>query len=937
MIVRRVSAQKGYRALLTIFTSLGVILGLTQCSDQSMKSTKASATSTASSKTRNTITKKQDLLPPSPAANAERVVLPNGLTIITCEDHSAPVSSVQVWAKTGSIHENEQLGAGLSHILEHMLFKGTEKRGVADISRQVEAYGGYINAYTTWDRTVYYIDIPSEGGRPGTSEGTEMAIDILADAMMNSTLPANEYLLEQKVILREMAMGRDNPDRQASQLFFSTIYSTHPAQHPVIGYEDVYKALTREDVMKYYKERYVPNNLVFVVTGDIDSKKVREQITKLMGHYPRKALPNFFVPDEPPQVTPRVVVNESRTAAEQARIYIGYPTVDFRHEDAAALEILSLVAGSGMSSRLYQNLREKQDLVHEIDAWSYTPDWRGIVGVHAVADPDKVDRAREAILVELEKFKKTLISSSELEKALKIALSNHLSSRKTMSGIAGELGGNELLTGDLGFSDKYLLLLNKVTPADVQRVAQKYLVAGKINDVTLLPKGTLTRKDRQLDSQEEQPIVKTILDNKLTLLTKPENRLPFVELRLVMKSGLLFESAEKNGISQLTSKLLLKGTKKRSAEQIVSQLESVGGSISTYSGANSMGVSIEVMQTDLPLALEILSDIVRNSTFSEEAINREKQAQYAEIRQEKEQPVRVAMQNAKKLMFGSHPYNMPNLGTLESVKGISRNDILDFWKKTAVPSNMVLAVFGDIADAKPLQLVEKHLGSLDGAPFHPPAIPAPAFGKEQRTVEQQDKEQSVIVIGFPGVGINNPDRASLELMNSALSGMGSRLFYRLRDQLALCYYVGVNQMVGLDTGFIYFYIGTEPEKAKLAEKEILSEIAKLKKDGITKEELGRAKNSLLGERKMQKQNLGDLALASALDELYGLGYDFSDKLESAYQSADAAQIEKVAHEYLSKASVTSVVEPKPAEIETPKAASSRKPAPVPAPAKAAKK
>jgi len=154
---------------------------------------------------------------------AEKQVLPNGLTIITSEDHSAPVSSVQVWAKTGSIHEAQQLGAGLSHILEHMLFKGTDKRGVADVSRQVEAYGGYINAYTTWDRTVYYIDIPADGGRPGTSKGTEMAIDILADAMMNSTLPPNEYLLEQKVILREMAMGRDNPDRQASELFFSTV------------------------------------------------------------------------------------------------------------------------------------------------------------------------------------------------------------------------------------------------------------------------------------------------------------------------------------------------------------------------------------------------------------------------------------------------------------------------------------------------------------------------------------------------------------------------------------------------------------------------------------------------------------------------------------------------------------------------------------------
>ncbi len=851
--------------------------------------------------------------PAVPASNIsdglEKTVLPNGLTLITREDHSAPVTSVQVWARTGSIDEAERLGAGLSHILEHMLFKGTEKRGVSDIARQVEACGGNINAYTTWDRTVYHIDLPSDGGKPGTAHGVEMAVDILADAMMHSTLPPPEYLLEQKVILREMAMGRDSPDRQSSELLFSTAYAVHPCRHPVIGYEEVYRALKREDVMAYYKARYIPNNLIFVVVGDINPAQVRAQITKLMGAWQRQPIGPNYVPDEPLQISGRVAMDESRTAAQQARLHLSYQTCDFRHPDAAPLEILAMIAGHGLSSRLHQELREKKQLVHEVDAWSHTPAWRGIFGASAVADPDKVEAARDAILAELEKFKTTLVAPEELSKALKMALSSHLSSLKTMSGQAGQLASDELHTGDLPFSEKYLAQLQKVTREEIQRVARDYFRPDKLTVTLLQPKGSLKKIVAQAPKTSEQPIRKETLSNGLTLLTKEDHRLPFVELRLVMKSGLLFENQENNGISELSSKLLLKGTRKRSAEKIAREIESVGGGISTYSGANSMGLSIEVMKSDLPLALDILSDILRESKFDAAEIAREKEAQIAEIRQEREQPVKIAMLNARAKLFGDHPYSMPNLGTEKKVKSLKREDLVAFWKTVAVPSNIVLSIFGDIQPEKARSLVQKHLGLLKGDQPTRPKLSAPNFGKADRVTEQQDKEQAVVVIAYPGIDLNNPDRASLELMNAALSGMGSRLFLRLRDQLALCYYVGVNEMIGVDRGFIYFYIGTEPGKVAEAEREILAEIEKLRKSGLAGEELERARNGLVGDRKMQKQNLGDLALTSALDELYGLGYDYAEKLVAAYGSVTTAQVQTVAQKYLSQPAVTSIVKP----------------------------
>src|SRR6195256_2812408 len=217
-----------------------------------------------------------------PPSSARKWVLPDGLTLIVQKDRSAPVASVQAWCATGSIDEDERLGAGLSHILEHMLFKGTKTKSTNAIAQKIQDVGGYINAYTSFDRTVYWIDTPKDG--------VSTALSVLSDAMMNSTLPPEEYGKEQEVIRREFAMNLDDPDRMASQLLLSTAYQKHPYRLPVIGEMDIYNQLTQENVMQYYKTRYVPNNLTFIVVGDVDSEKVRQQLIDFFKDYPEKSL-----------------------------------------------------------------------------------------------------------------------------------------------------------------------------------------------------------------------------------------------------------------------------------------------------------------------------------------------------------------------------------------------------------------------------------------------------------------------------------------------------------------------------------------------------------------------------------------------------------------------------------------------------------------------
>ena len=231
------------------------------------------------------------------------VTLSNGLTVIVREDHSAPVASVQAWAKTGSIHEGEWLGAGLSHILEHMLFKGTESRGVGRIDQEVQESGGYMNAYTSFDRTVYYIDVPNDGA--------PVAIDILCDIMQHATLPEAELDKELDVIRREIDMGQDDPGRRASRRLFEIAYTTSPYRHTVIGYPDIFNELRRDDIVGYYRQRYIPANVFYVIVGDVQADAVVEQIAEAFAANKNKPAPPLMIPGEPRQTAPREVIEEA--------------------------------------------------------------------------------------------------------------------------------------------------------------------------------------------------------------------------------------------------------------------------------------------------------------------------------------------------------------------------------------------------------------------------------------------------------------------------------------------------------------------------------------------------------------------------------------------------------------------------------------------------
>jgi zinc protease len=381
----------------------------------------------------------------------------------------------------------------------------------------------------------------------------------------------------------------------------------------------------------------------------------------------------------------------------------------------------------------------------------------------------------------------------------------------------------------------------------------------------------------------------------------------------MFQGGVLAETKEDNGITQLSSRMLLKGTSHRSARDIVTEIESVGGSIDSYGGNNSFGVNVETMSSDFAIGIDLLADVLLNPVFPADALEREREVQIADIYADKDNLLKSASQAMRRALFGSTGYGLDSIGREETVARLKAAGLKSFYKKMAAPNNCVLAIYGDVEMAEVRSAVEKDFGhwkSSDTAKelIHvQTATPVPLV---QRVEETRDKKQAVIVVGFPGTTMRDEDRYALDLIQESCSDLGSRLFLRIREQLGLAYYVGAQHFSGLAPGYFAFYAGTEPAKAMLVEQEILNEAGLLRTGGLTAEELKRAKAKIIGQKKIARQELGHLASTTALDELYGLGYQRAELDDAKYEAVTQEQVQAAAQKYLKPdAVVVAVVKP----------------------------
>ncbi len=815
-------------------------------------------------------------MPKSPSASAdlrlldsfwrepvERVVLPNGLTVILKRDTSAALASVQVWVKTGSIHEGEHLGAGLSHYLEHMLFKGTERRAGRDISATVQAHGGYINAYTTFDRTVYYIDLPSEH--------TGVAIDLLADAVLHSTLPADEAAKEKDVILREIAMTKDDPDNRLWDALFATSFREHPYRQPIIGHRDVFSAVTREDLHAYYRARYVPNNLVVVVVGDIDLAATRAAVEQHFGAAPRMRLAPVLVPEEPAQLAPR---NEHRfEAVEITRGSLAWPIPGLAHEDSPVLDLLAMVLGNGDSSVLWQDVREKAGVVHSIDASAWNPGTTGLFCISFTCDVDKREAAEAAIRRSLARCVQRGFTSSQLRKAMRQLVVGEINSRKTMSGQASRLGVAEVVVGDLDHSRTFFAHLSRVTPAAVRGALKQYLVPEKLTAVSLNPTAAASPTavvTTTVASETEFSEIK--LPNGARLLLQPDHRLPNLHLRLLMQGGPLYEDPAKRGSTALLATMLTKDTRTRSAAAVAQYIEEIGGSFFPFSGNNSIGLGAEVLPPDADRAIKVIADAVLTPAFKAATFALERDAQIASLQQDDDDVVTLARKKLREKFFGPHPLAIDAHGTQPGVQALSPADLAALHRRLCVGPNVVLAVAGDFEPKTLRPKLEAFLRKIPRGTAPASITKGLAFALPATVgdfVEQQPREQAVVLQAFPGPWVNGEDFYASEVADELFSGMASRLFERVREEKGLAYFVRSGRVLGLEAGMFYFLAGTQPGKEAEVLAEIDAEIARVQAGGVEPAEIARCQVRLKAARRQALQTNSARAMQAGLNALQG--------------------------------------------------------------------
>ncbi len=829
----------------------------------------------------------------------ERYVLPNGLTVLLKRDTAAPVSSVQVWVKTGSIHEGDYLGAGLSHYLEHMLFKGTERRAGREISATVQAHGGYINAYTTFDRTVYYIDVPSNH--------TGVAIDLLADAVLHSTLPAEEVTKEKDVILREIDMCLDDPDQRLSQALFETAFRTHPYRQPIIGHRDVFAASNRDDLMAYYRARYVPNNLVVVIVGDFDPAATRAAIAEHFGQAARVRLAPVLVPDEATQLSRRE--QHLFEDVQVARGGLGWQVPGLAHPDTPALDMLAMVLGHGDSSLLWQSIREKARLVHAIDAMSWSPGTSGLFYISYVADPDKRVAAETAIQQELARLAKKGISAAALAKAIRQAVTSEINMRKTMSGQASRLGAGEVVVGDINYSRQYFQRLFALTPAKLKQAMVKYLVPERLTVVSSNPKASEAKPVlHSLGEEGSLDFEEIALPNGSRLLLQVNHALPNLHFRLAFAGGPMAEPAGRRGLNGLAATLLAKDTTRRSAEEVARVIEAAGGSFHEFSGNNSFGLTAEVLPGDADLALELISDGILRPAFKPATLEIEREAALASLKESLDDVVTVGRKKLREKFFGAHPFAIESIGDEAGLRAIQVADLRALHAQLAVAGNAVLAVAGSFDPRKLGPKLKAFLARL------PKGVAPKTAGKlaieAGDFTEIQPRQQAIVFQAFPGPSLLSPDYIVGEVADELFSGMSSHLFERVREQKSLAYFVRSSRILGLHTGMFYFYAGTSPQRYEEVIAELNLEIKRVREGGVTEEELERCRVRLKAGKRMGLQTNSARAMQAALNAVYGLPVNDWRTYDARIDAVKRADIQAFARNYfVSDRRVQLVVKP----------------------------
>lgn len=873
---------------------------------------------------------------PQPPSGPVTFRLANGAEVVFDETHLAPVVAIQAWMKVGAGDEPRNQ-AGIAHVVEHMLFKGTKRRGVGRIAREIEAAGGEINAWTSHDETAFHVVLPKDA--------LALGLDVLADALQASTFDGREFEREQKVVLEEVRQGLDDPDRMAGMDLFATIFDAHPYGRPVIGRAETVAKLTRADVVSFFKRHYGARNLTLVVAGDFESAAARRLVERAFGKM-RPSLPCPARPVQPPQRTPRVVAVTREIKDNQ--ILLAWRGPGVADDDVPALDLLAVALGQGESARLHLALVRGRGLLHAVSAYIFSGRDPGLFVVTAsmVSGRGRAPATTlKAILAEIEAICSGELSAEEIARSRTLLESQRVFDRESTQGLARKLGFFASTVGDVHFEERYLRRLADVTAADVRRVAQTYLrqdtltvfaqlesapgagegegegkkKAGAAQGTPTIPKdrhpemtaalekvvGNFRARPKREPAARVRPstgggdVLSMRLTSGLRLLVLPNASLPLVALRAAWVGGLRHEDARSNGSSSLVAALLSRGTRGRDAESIMRQVEGMAGSLNGHAGRNSLGLEGEFLTRHLDEGLGLFADCLQSPIFPELELQHERRLALEALRQQDDDIGHVAFRTFEQTLYQDHPYGLDLIGSPTSLPHLGRARLRRFYRDRYDPAQLTVAAVGDVdPDRLARRMEELFVAGPDRTTMAPPA-PRTALASSGPTlrVRQMPREQAHLVLGFPGVALGNADRFALEILAQLLSGQGGRLFAEIREKRGLAYSVGAFSLEGLDPGYFAVHAATSPATLRVVLGYVRQELARIIDKGVSAADLHRVQRHLIGAHAINLQRRSALASALAFHEAYGLGWESHRHYTRRIAEVAVADLKRVAQKY----------------------------------------
>jgi zinc protease len=848
--------------------------------------------------------------------SVEREVLPNGLTVLVRRDDTAPVVAIVTHVKAGYFDETDDV-VGIAHVLEHMYFKGTPTRGVGVIAKETKASGGYLNASTIYDHTVYYTVLPSSGVLAGLA--------IQADAYANSVIDAAELARELEVIIQEAKRKTDNPPAVTTETLFELLHDQHRMRRWRIGREAGLRKLTRDDLVRFYRNFYRPSSTILSIVGDIDVGDVMRHVRRLYGGL--EAAPVVRTPGPEETGADRFRYRELSGDIAQAQLVFGWRTQPTMHEDTPLLDLASGVLGSGRASRLYRAVRERQ-LAASVSAYNYTPTDLGVFVVHAEAPPTSLVPASAAIWDQMRALREDGVGGQEVTRAQRVFDSRWLRHLESMEGQATHLAEWEAL-GDWQLGDRYYERIVGATPSAVTEAVRRYLTPERAGWVVYRPESSapiaggaeaaraLLDGERvpalpplpgvvegptmavpvRLDLEREEGAVRVYRTaTGVPVLVRRRPGAPITHLGVYMLGGAAAEPERLGGLSTLLVRTSLKGTERRSASAIAEESELLGAVIGTSATADGVGWTISVPTPRVAAAVDLLADVVQRATFPADALETERTVALANVAQQRDDmyryPVRLAMQAA----YGPHPYARSVLGTEETLGTIDAVAVRAWHRDRVLRSPSVIAVVGDGDPdemAAQLGLAFEGLVAANPEPLSPPSWPS----RTELLAESRDKAQTALVLAFEGPARRDDDRFTAGLIAGIASGLGGRFFDELRDRQSLAYTVQAYASERLLAGTFISYIATSPDREEVARRGLLQEFAKLREANVTAEELERAKTYAIGTRAIRQES-GAAVLSELVDAwLYGAGLHELDEHDGRVRAVTAGQIRDVARRY----------------------------------------